>query len=703
MDRAQPAAEPATRSEVFPRAALGRSIPERFEEIARRHAHRPAVRRGEERITYGALDRAASRAAAGIRARGDAAGTPIALLLERDIPQVVATLAVLKAGGIYVPLDAAFPEDRLRAAVEDARPAALIVDAATAGLAARLAPSSLPVLQLSELDGEPVAAPPAPVAALASITYTSGSTGAPKGIVQSHENLLHDVLVRANYLQLHPADRVGGVSSLAFSAGAKSVLLALLNGATFCMFDTRRDGLHVLAPWLAREGVTILDSVASAFRHFAGALEGRERFPALRMIWTSSEHVTAHDVRLYHRHFPRETAMVIRYSASEAGVICQLRVDRESPVGDDFSDVGYPVPDKELLLLDDAGRPVPAGEVGEIVIRSRYLAVGYWRQPELTARAFAPDPGGGPARLYRTGDLGRLRPDGCLQHLGRKDFQAKVRGQRVDLGVLEQALLAVPGVKEAAVVVREDRPGDQRLVGYVVPEPGADLGEAVLRTTLGARFPGGPVPAAYMRLSGLPRTPTGKVDLRGLPMPGGDRAGVHVDAARDATEARLIELWEEILDVRPIGVRDNFFALGGHSLLAARLLAEIAGRFERRLPMATIFRAPTVDRLAAVLRGERPPDGESSLVPIARGESGALPIFCVHEHTGELFCYLALARHLGPDHPVWGLVPRGLDGRAAPLRTMAALGAAYVDEIRRVQPHGPYALVGYCFGGIVAF
>ena len=288
MDRPQPAAEPAPRFEVFPRAALDRSIPERFEEIARRHAHRPAVRCGGEVITYGALDRAASRAAAGIRARGDVAGAPMVLLLQRDIPQVVATFAVLKAGRIYVPLDAAFPEDRLRVAVADARPAALIVDAATAGLAARVAPSSVPVLRLSELDAEPVATPPSAAARWPRSRTPRAPPARPRASCRAMRTSSTNVLVRANHLQLHPADRVGGLSSLAFSAGAKSVLLALLNGATFCMFDPRADGLHTLAPWLAREGVTILDSVASAFRHFAGALTGSERFPTLRMIWTSS-------------------------------------------------------------------------------------------------------------------------------------------------------------------------------------------------------------------------------------------------------------------------------------------------------------------------------------------------------------------------------------------------------------------------------
>jgi len=689
----------------FPQVALERSIPDRFAAMVRRHADRPALVAPSETLTYGALDRAADRVARGVLARRGPGQEPIALLLQRDAPLVAAILGVLKAGKICVPLDPAFPEERLRAVVENAQPALLLVDPATAALAARLAPDPLPALHLAELEADPStepAGPAVPPDALACITYTSGSTGRPKGVLQNHRNLLHDVMVRTNVLQVRAADRLTGLYPLAFSAGFKSGLLALLNGAAFCLYDPQAQGLHSLAAWMARERITIYDSVATTFRHFAGALAGTEQFPAIRTLWIGAEQVTAHDIALYRRHFPVGTSLIIKLSGGETGVIRQLCIDRNFTVGEDFADVGYAVPDKEVLLLDEEGRPVPADGVGEIVVRSRYLALGYWRRPDLTRAAFQPDPAGTEARLFRTGDLGRLRPDGCLEYLGRKDFQAKVRGQRVDLGALEHALLAVDGVQEAAVIVREDRQGDQRLVAYVVPAHRPGPAVQTLRQAVAARSPSGPIPAVFVVLDGLPRTPNGKVDRRALPPPDPGRDPAEVVAPRDAVEATLVGLWEDLLGVRPVGVGDEFFALGGHSLLAARLFAEIATRFGQQLPMATLFRAPTVARLAAVLRGEVPAGAESSLVPITAGGSKP-PLFCFHQHTGQLFCYLALARCLGADQPVFGLVPRALDGRSVPLDRIEALGAAYLQEILRVQPRGPYYLAGYCFGGTVAF
>jgi len=703
---AGPSVGPSDGFVAFPREALERSIPKRFEEMARRYPDRLAVKTGHQTLSYDALNAAANRLAHAIPGPRDSAEEPIALLLEKGVAPIVAMLAALKAGRIYVPLDAGFPPERLRDTLEDSQAGLIVTSRRHARLAEGLARGPVEVLDMDDLDpGLPSGnlGRPIPPDAVAYIMYTSGSTGRPKGVVHSHRTALHAVMGYTNGFRVGPEDRLTFLYSHAFSASVKNVFGALLNGAALFPYDLESDGVEKLAHWLAREEITLFQSVASVFRLFLGTLTGGERFPRLRLIYAGSEPASPRDVALFKTHFSPECLLVGTFATNETGTIRMYVMDKETPIIGNTVPAGYAVEDKEVLLLDEGGNAVGPGGSGEIAVRSPYLALGYWRRPDLTRAAFLPDPDGGNARIYRTGDLGRLLPDGCLIHLGRKDSQIKVRGQKVAVSAIESVLLEAGEIKEAAVVAREDRPGDQRVVAYLVPArwPAPEVG--ALRQALARSLPEVMIPTAFVVLEALPRTPTGKVDRRALPAPGCARPDLGTAYAAPGTpaEGRLAAIWAEVLDLDRVGIHDDFFALGGHSLLVTDVVRRAAAAFQVELPPQSVFEAPTVAAMAALLRRDGWTGSGSALVPVQPGGTRP-PLFCVHEHHGHLFCYRDLARHLGPDQPVYGLAPRSLDGLHAPHARIEDMAAEYIEAIRAVQPAGSYRLAGYCFGGTVA-
>jgi thioesterase domain-containing protein/acyl carrier protein len=364
-----------------------------------------------------------------------------------------------------------------------------------------------------------------------------------------------------------------------------------------------------------------------------------------------------------------------------------------------------------LHVVDERLREVPVGVAGELLIGGAGLAQGYRGRDDLTvekfvATPFAGFPEAGP-RVYRTGDLVRWRRDGRLEFLGRIDNQVKVRGFRIELGEIETVLDAHDEVAEAVVVVREDAGGEKQLVGYVVRQPGSSIGASDLRRHVGASLPAYMVPAAVVILDAFPRTPNGKTDRKSLPAP--DAASMRRDdvvAPRDELETRLLAVWQEVLGISPIGVTDNFFDLGVHSLTAARLFARIEDEFGQGLPLGAVFRSPTIAELAEALRDGRAAHaagrGWRSLVPLQpRGEKP--PIFGVHGGAGTILLYHELSRRLGPEQPFYGLQVAGLYGDIAPDLSIGAMADRYIAEITDVQPHGPYVLLGYCFGALVAY
>jgi thioesterase domain-containing protein/acyl carrier protein len=367
--------------------------------------------------------------------------------------------------------------------------------------------------------------------------------------------------------------------------------------------------------------------------------------------------------------------------------------------------IGRPIANTEMYILDAHRHPVPIGVSGELLIGGDGLARGYLNRPDLTAEKFIPHPFKSGARLYCTGDLAKYRYDGNIVCLGRLDFQVKLRGYRIELGEIEAELSRYPHVLQAIVTVHPGPSGEPQLVAYFVPAAGGIVAVDDLRQHLRRELPEYMVPAVYVPMQRLPLTPNGKVDRRALPPPSLDHItlGQAHMAPRTEIEAKMANIWAQVLGVETVGVTDDFFALGGHSLLAVRVFAEIERQMHKKLPIASLFATGTIAGLAAQFdQVESTPSEWSSLVAIqSKGEKH--PLYCVHGAGGNVLLYRTLAARLGPDYPLYGFQSRGLDGRARPLSTIEEMADHYLSELKSVRPHGPYCLAGYCLGGMVAY
>jgi amino acid adenylation domain-containing protein len=580
------------------------SIPDRFEQQVRAYGDRIAVQLGSRALTYAELNTAANRLAHAILARRGKIEEPVAFILGDRIGQIVAILGSLKAGKIYVPVDPTLADAWISHMLEESQASLVLTDAGRRATAERFAKDRSAVLDVDALDaGLPSDDPALSLSPdrLAYILYTSGSTGQPKGVVQPHRNVLHNVMKYTNGIHIGHQDRLSLLYSLSFGASVSDTYGALLNGATLLPFALRERGVGELAPWLIRERVTIYHSVPTVFRYFTAALRGDEVFDDLRLIKLGGEPVLRKDVELYRRHLAPHCILHVGFGASEMAIIRQYTVDPLKAVEGSRVPVGHAVADTDIVLLDDAGRELPENAVGEIAIRSRYLSPGYWRRPDLTRAVYSEGAGG--ERTYRTGDLGRMLPGGCLEHLGRKDAQVKIRGQRIEVEAVESALADIAAIKDAIVLAREDRPDDQRLVAYVVPRQAPLPTVTELRRRLSEDLPPYMVPSAFVVLEAFPQTPNGKIDRQALPAPPPTRPALASPfvAPRTPIESRLAAIWVDVLGVSEVGVEDDFFDLGGHSLLATRVAARVRDAFGIEVAVDALFETPTLSGLALVL------------------------------------------------------------------------------------------------------
>jgi len=691
----------------FPKSATSQSIGARFEEQARRSASRPALEADSREISYGDLDRESNRIAHQVLAACGPGEARVALICRRASSLVPALLGVLKAGKVYVPADPSYPAARLGTILQDSDASLVLTDRDAAFPARELLTANRPVLRLDGVFGNP--SPPRPQVdvspdQIATILYTSGSTGAPKGVMQSHRNLLQHVRNYTNNLRIRGDDRVSLLFSESFSASLLDIFGALLNGATLCPFDVRSRGVADLVRWVESERITHLHLVPSLYRRFVNALAGEVRCDSVRRVDLAGEAIRASDVAAHRRSFPEHCRLVFRFAASEASFITHREIGPREEIAEGAVPVGRPGEGMQILIQDEGGKVLGTGAVGEIVLRSAYLSPGYWRRPDLTAKAFSPDPQGGGLRRYRTGDLGRLRADGGLEHLGRGDSRVKVRGFTVDLTEVETALRALDGVRDAVVVAREEGRRTARLAAFAIPEAGARLVGSALRTSLRDILPDHMVPAEIFPTPSLPLTPSGKVDPRALSEMAAAASAREAPpiGPRDALESALARIWCEALDLDALGVLDDFFALGGDSLAAVEIVTRIEGELGHAVPTSILQQAPTIEDLAARLRTMESARSDSLSLPF-RAHGVLPPLFAVPGRGGDPIVFAHLAQHLSPDRPFYGLATPGLaHGQPIP-RSFEELAAIHLEEVRKLQPEGPYFLLGLSSGAMLAF
>jgi len=681
-----------------------------------------------EQLSYQELNAHANRLAHQLREHGVGPDRLVALLAERGIPFLVSILAVFKAGGAYLPLDPHHPPARLRQVIELSRCCIVLATApfaptladALEEVPAELRPELLyceEMLQASQSEENlPVYSTPRD---LAYVIYTSGSTGKPKGAMVEQRGMVNHIYAKIEALALTGRDRVAETASQCFDISVWQFLTALLVGGSVQIYPDEVSHHPVeLLTQVEHHQISILETVPSLMRAMLDADEikaaSRPKLEALRWLIPTGEALPVDLCHRWLRAYPH-VPLVNAYGPTECSddvthyPIYEALDETRSSIP-----IGRAIPNMRLYVLDRHLEPLPVGVSGELYVGGIGVGRGYLGDKQRTEEAFVADPFGseGGARLYKTGDLGRYLPDGNLEFLGRLDFQVKIRGFRIELGEIEAVLSQHPAVRLTVVMAREDTPGDKRLVAYVELQKEQSTTVAELKSHLTKQVPAYMVPSAFVLLERLPLTPNGKIDRRALPAlePGRSVVEESYVAPRLPVEQQLVQIWEELLETRPIGIKDDFFELGGDSLLAVPLFDRMAQVCGKKLPLSTLFAGATIEHLARALVGESrvalsretKTDGRAPLVVVQEGGSRQ-PFFYLHgEWKGGGLYSRKLASHLGPEQPFYLLEPYKFEGLVIP-PTFEEVAAAHLEAMRSVQPEGPYFLSGYCNGALLAY
>ncbi|MFE3323800.1 amino acid adenylation domain-containing protein [Streptomyces sp. NPDC059176] len=695
--------------------AVADTLPGLFETWAARHGEQPAIVSAGAELSYAELDVRANRLAREMVARGAGPGRLVALALPRSADLVVAVFAVLKSGAAYLPVDPAYPAARISHMLEDAEPPLLVTTSgvmAAGSLPDSAAKSHVLVVDsdatrasLRQRSGAPLddAARTRPLTSgdPAYVIYTSGSTGRPKGVLTSHATAVALAADQRERFGVGPGTRTLQFATYSFDAAVWELSVSLLSGGTLVQVDDDARAGQPLADFLAehRVNLAVLPPVVVA------AFAEDVRLPDDLVLMVAGEACPPEVVRRWsasHR-------MLNGYGPTETTVMTTL----SDPLTGGRPPIGRPVAGHRTYVLDAALQPVPVGVTGELYVGGTGLALGYLNRPGLTAERFVGDPFGAPgSRMYRTGDLVRWLPDGNLTYVGRSDQQVKIRGFRIEPEEIEAALLGCPEITQAVVVVREDRPGVRSLVGYVVAAPGSTVDPRAVRSGLAERLPDYMVPSGLVVLPTLPTTPNGKLDKAALPLP--ERPTDSGRPPATGTERTLAPVFAAILGLDRVGVDADFFEQGGNSIGSVQLVSRATG-LGLDLTLADVFRHRTVAGLSAVADARRVSgriatpagtEGRDALDPFApllpvRTTGSLPPLFCIHGGLGLSLPYVGLAAHIDEQRPIYGLqAPQASGLDASP--SIEAQSEQYLRRIRALQPEGPYHLLGWSFGGLVA-
>ncbi|AXV62754.1 non-ribosomal peptide synthetase [Bacillus subtilis] len=697
-------------SEKIPHACL----PEQFEKQAALRPDAIAVVYENQALNYAELNERANRLARMLISEGVGPEQFVALALPRSLEMAVGLLAVLKAGAAYLPLDPDYPADRIAFMLKDAQPAFIMTNTKAAN---HIPPvENVPKIVLDDPElAEKLNTYPAenpknkdrtqPLSPLntAYVIYTSGSTGVPKGVMIPHQNVTRLFAATEHWFRFSSDDIWTMFHSYAFDFSVWEIWGPLLHGGRLVIVPHHVSrSPEAFLRLLVKEGVTVLNQTPSAFYQFMQAEREQPDLGqalSLRYVIFGGEALELSRLEdWYNRHPENRPQLINMYGITETTVhVSYIELDRSMAALRANSLIGCGIPDLGVYVLDERLQPVPPGVAGELYVSGAGLARGYLGRPGLTSERFIADPFGPPGtRMYRTGDVARLRANGSLDYVGRADHQVKIRGFRIELGEIEAALVQHPQLEDAAVIVREDQPGDKRLAAYVIPSE-ETFDTAELRKYAAERLPDYMVPAAFVTMKELPLTPNGKLDRKALPAPDFAVTG---RGPRTPQEEILCDLFMEVLHLPRVGIDDRFFDLGGHSLLAVQLMSRIREALGVELSIGNLFEAPTVAGLAERLEMGSSQSALDVLLPL-RTSGDKPPLFCVHPAGGLSWCYAGLMTNIGTDYPIYGLQARGIGQREELPKTLDDMAADYIKQIRTVQPKGPYHLLGWSLGGNV--
>ncbi|MBK4204285.1 nonribosomal peptide synthetase DhbF [Bacillus subtilis] len=700
-------------SEKIPHACL----PEQFEKQAALSPDAIAVVCEDQSLSYAELNESANRLARMLISEGVGPEQFVALALPRSLEMAVGLLAVLKAGAAYLPLDPDYPADRIAFMLEDAQPAFIMTNTKAAE---NIPPAeNVPKIVLDDPElAEKLNTYPAenpintdriqPLSPLntAYVIYTSGSTGVPKGVMIPHQNVTRLFAATDHWFHFSSDDIWTMFHSYAFDFSVWEIWGPLLHGGRLVIVPHHVSrSPEAFLRLLVKEGVTVLNQTPSAFYQLMQAEREQPDLGqalSLRYVIFGGEALELSRLEdWYNRHPENRPQLINMYGITETTVhVSYIELDRSIAALRANSLIGCGIPDLGVYVLDERLQPVPPGVAGELYVSGAGLARGYLGRAGLTAERFIADPFGPPGtRMYRTGDVARLRADGSLDYVGRADHQVKIRGFRIELGEIEAALVQHSQLEDAAVIVREDQPGDKRLAAYVIPSSEDTIDTAELRKYAAERLPDYMVPSAFVTMKELPLTPNGKLDRKALPAPD-FAAAVTGRGPRTPQEEILCDLFMEVLHLPRVGIDDRFFDLGGHSLLAVQLMSRIREALGVELSIGNLFEAPTVAGLAERLEMGSSQSALDVLLPL-RTSGDKLPLFCVHPAGGLSWCYAGLMTNIGTEYPIYGLQARGIGQREELPKTLDDMAADYIEQIRTIQPKGPYHLLGWSLGGNV--
>jgi amino acid adenylation domain-containing protein len=658
------------------------------------------------------LNRKANQLAHYLQQQGVGPGMLVGLCVERSLEMVVGLLGILKAGGAYVPMDPTYPVERLAFMLEDTQAPVLVTQQSL--MAGQSEHKALVICMdgdwnaIARMSEENMVSR---VTAdnLVYVIYTSGSTGRPKGVAVEHRQLLNYLNGILQRLELPAGSSFATVSTLATDLGNTAIFPSLCTGGCLHVLSRERTtDAHALVDYFQSHPIDCLKITPSHLAALQALSQTKPIMPLRRLIiggesssceWVNKLQALAPDCTIFNHYGPTETTVgVLTYRVKR-----EQEQDKRSYT---VTPLGRPIANTQIYLLDQYRCPVPIGVPGEVYIGGASVARGYLNRPELTAEKFIPDPFSAKSgsRLYKTGDLARYLSDGNIEFLGRIDDQIKLRGFRIELGEIEEVLRQHPDVRSAAVIVREETLDNKYLVAYVVVDQQQSSTLSSIQSSLKEKLPTYMIPSCFVMLDALPLTPSGKIDRRALPAPDtSSRIVEEIFVAPTLTEHyQLIQIWEELLDARPIGIRDNFFLLGGHSLVAARLVARIQEVFGKKISLATLFASPTIEQLAKALQQHEEIAPPSPIIVVQHGGTRR-PFFFLHgDYKGGAFYCFPLAHELGADQPFYAVEPYKFHDVTA-LPTLETIAATHIEKLRSIQPEGPYMLGGFCNGGLFTY
>ncbi len=674
-----------------------------FEAQVRQTPDQVAVICKAESLSYSVLNERANQLAAHLIALGVKKETIIGVCLDRSLELLVTIFGVLKAGAVYLPLDPAYPSERLKFMLSDSQAPWLVTDASLNKIF-----SDFPgqIINLGEIPPtpDPLGNPLCEINGnnACYMIYTSGSTGRPKGVIGLHNATINRLTWMWEAYPFEYGEICCQKTSLSFVDSIWEIFGPLLKGIPLIIIpEAESKDTRLFVNELAKNHVSRLVLVPSLLRLMLETYTNLDQLLPTLHFWVSSGEALSIDLaEEFLKRMPGRTLLNL-YGSSEVAADSTYYEVKKS---DKRIGIGRPICNTETYILDDHMQPVPIGVTGEIYIGGAGLARGYWKNPEMTRERFLPHPFDTTpnTRVYKTGDLGRYWPDGNIEYLGRADFQVKIRGYRVELGEIQNVIAEYPGVKQT-LVITSSSVESQRIIAYIVLHPFTTVTQAELHRFVKERLPDYMLPGAWVFLNEFPLTPSGKINQLVLPAPDQDllEHKLTYHAPNDELELRLVKLWEHLLEISPIGIDDNFFEIGGHSMLVVRLITQLERELGKPLSLALIFHAPTISLMASVLRKDGWRPTWSSLVPIRT--TGTLPpLFCVHADGGAFF-YTRFSSFLSPQQPFYGLQARGLDGIDPPFTNVKDMASHYISEIRTIQHKGPYLISGFSMGGVVIY